>query len=147
MLNKNKFKQNDNKTIGAIFCHVIKIKLLIQLKPSITFGNQKWKGATPLFIIKAEAKIIFIIFFLFSNKKSHSIKENKIIENNKILEAKAWVKKYFKDASDENKLLFFIERGIKDNKLISKPIHTLNQEEELILIKVPLINVKINKSL
>jgi hypothetical protein len=40
------------------------MKLLIQFKPSITLGNQKWKGATPLFIIKAEAKIKFIIFFL-----------------------------------------------------------------------------------
>jgi hypothetical protein len=40
-LNKNKFKQKDNKIIGAIFCHVIKIKLFIQFKPSITLGNQK----------------------------------------------------------------------------------------------------------
>jgi Ni,Fe-hydrogenase I cytochrome b subunit len=73
--------------------------------------------------------------------------ENKIIENNNTLEAKAWVKKYFKDASEENKLLFFIERGIKDNKLISNPIQTLSQEEDLILIKVPNIKVKKNKSL
>jgi hypothetical protein len=40
-LNKNKFKQKDNKIIGAIFCQVIKIKLFIQFKPSITLGNQK----------------------------------------------------------------------------------------------------------
>jgi hypothetical protein len=64
-LNKNKFKQKDNKIIGAIFCHVIKIKLFIQFKPSITLGNQKWKGATPLFIIKADARIMFKIFFYF----------------------------------------------------------------------------------
>lgn len=121
--------------------------MFIQFSPSITLGNQKWKGGTPLFIIKADARIIFMIFFLFSIRKSHSIKENKIILNNKILDAKAWVKKYFKDASEENKLLLFIERGIKDNKLISKPIHTLNQEEELIVIIVPLININKNKSL
>lgn len=59
------------------------------------------------------------------------------MENNKTLEAKAWVKKYFNDASEENKLFNFIVRGIKDNKLISNPIHTLNQEDELILIIVP----------
>jgi hypothetical protein len=79
-----------------------------------------------------------LIFELKFKKVFHSIKkENKIIENNKTLDAKAWVRKYFKEASEENKLLIFIVRGIKDNKLISKPIHTLNQEEEQILIIVP----------
>jgi hypothetical protein len=39
--NKKKFKQNDNKIIGAIFCQVIKINLFIQFNPSITLGNQK----------------------------------------------------------------------------------------------------------
>lgn len=147
-LNKKKFKQKDSRIMGAIFCQVIKIKLFIQFNPSITFGNQKWKGATPLFSINEEEKIIFRIFFLLSKKKFHSIiNENKIIENNRILDAKAWVKKYFNEASEENKLLFFIDRGIKDNKLISKPIHILNQEEDLTLIIVPKINVKKNKSL
>jgi hypothetical protein len=56
------FKQKESKIIGAIFCQVIKIKLFIQFRPSITFGNQKWKGATPLFIIKEDAKIKLIIF-------------------------------------------------------------------------------------
>ena len=46
---------------GAIFCQVIKSILLIQFNPSITTGNQKWKGAMPIFIINEEAKIIFII--------------------------------------------------------------------------------------
>lgn len=52
-----KEKQNLKIIIGAIFCHVIKIKLLIQFRPSMTLGNQKWKGATPLFNIKEEEKI------------------------------------------------------------------------------------------
>jgi len=34
-------------------------------------------------------------------------------------------------------LFVFIERGIKDKRLISKPIQILNQEEEEILINVP----------
>lgn len=120
--------------------------MLIQFKPSITIGNQKWKGAIPVFNIKAEAKIILILAmlkFIF-----HSIKnENKIIENNKILEAKAWVRKYFKEASEENKLFNFIVKGTKDNKLISKPIHTLNQDEEETLIIVPKNNVNKNSIL
>jgi hypothetical protein len=39
--NKKKFKQKDKIINGAIFCHVIKIKLFVQFNPSITFGNQK----------------------------------------------------------------------------------------------------------
>ena len=141
------FKQKERSTIGAIFCHVIKIILLIQLKPSITIGNQKWKGAIPVFIIKEDAKII-LIFELKFNIIFHSIKkENKIIENNRILDARAWVRKYFSDASEENKLFNFIVKGIKDNKLISKPIQTLNQDDELILIIVPKNNVDKNSIL
>lgn len=81
-------------------------------------------------------------FFIFNEKIN-----NKIIENNRVLEAKACVKKYFKEASEENKLLDFIIRGIKDNKLISNPIQILNQEEDEILIKVPIINVNKNNIL
>jgi hypothetical protein len=67
--------------------------------------------------------------------------KNKIIENNRIDEAKAWVKKYFKEASEENKLFVLIIKGIKDNKLISRPIQAPNHEEEETVNKVPLINV------
>jgi len=141
------FKQKDKIIIGATFCQVIKIILLIQFNPSITIGNQKWKGAIPIFIIKEEAKIILILELKF-NKNFHSIiKENRIIENNKILEARACVKKYFKEASDENKLFNFIVKGIKDNKLISKPIQILNQEDEQTLIMVLINKVNINNIL
>lgn len=67
------------------------------------------------------------------------IKEKKIIENKSILDAKTCVKKYFNEASHENKFWEFIDKGIKDNKLISNPIQILNHEEELILIIVPKI--------
>lgn len=36
--------------MGVIFCHVIKIKQFNQDNPSIILGNQKWKGADPIFI-------------------------------------------------------------------------------------------------
>lgn len=120
---------------------------MIQFKPSITIGNQKWKGAIPIFIIKDDAKIILIFEFKFKII-FHSIrKENKIIENNKILDAIACVRKYFREASEENKLFSFIVRGIKDNKLISNPIQTLNHEEELTLINVPRNSVNKNNIL
>lgn len=43
--------------------------------------------------------------------------------------------------------MYFIVRGIKDNKLISRPIQTLNHEEEQILIIVPKNNVIKNNNL
>lgn len=49
--------------IGAIFCHVSKIRQFIHDRPSITSGNQKWKGAAPIFVKRAELKInkIFLL--------------------------------------------------------------------------------------
>lgn len=69
------------------------------------------------------------------------------MKNNNTLEAKAWVKKYLRAASEVNKLFVFIIKGIKDNKLISKPIQILNQEEDEILIIVPKININKNNIL
>lgn len=54
-------------------------------------------------------------------------------------EAKAWIKKYFKAASLDIKLLISIIKGIIDNKLISSPIHTPNHELAEIEINVPKI--------
>lgn len=70
-----------------------------------------------------------------------------MIENKKIEEANACVKKYFNEDSDENKFFDLIIKGIKDNKLISKPIQILNQDEEEIAIKVPVIIDIKNKNL
>ena len=126
------------KIIGAIFCHVNKIKEFIQFKPSITSGNQKWKGAAPNLVSNAEFIIIIKVELIF--REINSIFNNIIIiENNKINEAKAWVIKYFNDDSDENILLTELNKGIIDNKLISNPIHIPIQEYEEIEIKVPII--------
>jgi hypothetical protein len=70
---------------------------------------------------------------------------NKIELNKKIAEASACVKKYFNEASVDNKLFVSIIKGIKDNKLISNPIQAPNHELEEIAIKVPLTNVVKNK--
>lgn len=119
---------------------------MIQFNPSITIGNQKWKGGIPIFIIKIETKIILIIEFILCNKFVFN-NDKKIKKNNKILDAKACVKKYFKAASDEYKLFIFIIKGINDKRLISKPIHTLNHEAEQILMIVPKNNVNKNNIL
>lgn len=72
---------------------------------------------------------------------------NNITEKSKIVEAKAWTRKYFKEDSEENKFFDLIIKGIKDNKLISKPIHTVNQELAEIEIIEPMIKVDKNKNL
>lgn len=64
-----------------------------------------------------------------------------------MFEAMAWVKKYFNVASEENKFCDFIDKGIKDNRLTSRPIQMLNHEEDEILINVPNIKVIKNNNL
>lgn len=143
---KLKFKQYEHNIKGAIFCQVIKIRLFHQLSPSITPGNQKWKGAAPLFKSK-EDKIANVIKFEFKLiiEKVFNWIIKKMELNRKIAEANACVRKYFKEASVESKLFVSIIKGINDNKLISNPIQAPSQELEEIEIKVPLINVVKNK--
>lgn len=67
---------------------------------------------------------------------------DKIIENKRIDEAKAWVKKYFRLLSEDIK--FFLPsfiKGINESKLISNPIHAPNHEFEEIVINEPEINI------
>lgn len=63
-----------------------------------------------------------------------------ITANKSKAEARAWTKKYFRAASAENWLLWVI-KGIKDNKLISKPTQAPNQDVEEIAINDPIIKV------
>lgn len=118
--------------MGEIFCHVIKIKQFIQDNPSMTLGNQKWNGADPIFINKVEFIKIEILLFI---SKFKNIILFKII-NKKLIDAIDWIKKYFNKASEENKFFELEIRGVKLNKLISKPIQHPNHELEVIEIKV-----------
>ena len=69
--------------------------------------------------------------------------KNKIVVNKNTEEANACVRKYFNEASVDINLLSLI-RGIKDNKLISKPIQAPNQELAEIEISVPIIKIMKN---
>lgn len=123
--------------IGAIFCHVNKIRQVSQDKPSITSTNQKWKGAAPIFVKSAELNIMVKLFEIALEKKK--LFDNIIIENKINVEAKAWVIKYFKEASEENRFLCLFIRGIIDRRLISKPNHIPIQERDEIEINDPII--------
>jgi hypothetical protein len=134
--------------IGAIFCQVNRISALFQLNPSITSGNQKWNGAAPNLIISAEFSIsinvefirglinsfvnlfLFLIYLLF-------LIIYIITDINRIRDAIACVIKYFIDASVEKTFFFSEKIGITDNRLISSPIHILNQEYDETEISVP----------
>lgn len=63
--------------------------------------------------------------------------------NKKLIEAIDWVRKYFREASDERRFFELAISGINLNKLISNPIQQPNQEEEEIEIIV--LKIKINK--
>lgn len=56
--------------------------------------------------------------------------------NKKLIEASDWMRKYFKDASEENKFFELEIRGMKLSKLISRPIQHPNHELEEIEINV-----------
>lgn len=71
----------------------------------------------------------------------------KITANKKIAEARACVKKYFSEASEDIKLFVLIIKGINDNKLISNPIQAPNQEFDEMVIKVPPTKVIKNNNL
>jgi len=78
---------------GVIFCQVIIIKHENQFNPSNIEGNHKWNGINLNFINNG---IIINKLLLFINNRFLLIKKI-----NKIIEAKAWIKKYFIVASIE----------------------------------------------
>ena len=125
----------DNKYKGAIFCKVINITHWIHLKPFITWGNQKWKGAAPNLISKAvDIKIKDFV-------DSVNIMAPKIMK----AEPMAWTKKYFKAASVAYWLFFIEIHGINDIRFNSKPHHAPNQESDEIDKITPPIKVEKNK--
>lgn len=78
---------------GVIFCQVIIIKHENQFNPSNIEGNHKWNGINLNFINNGR---IINKLLLFINNRFLLIKKI-----NKIIEAKAWIKKYFIVASIE----------------------------------------------
>lgn len=128
----------DNKIIGPIFCEVINKSVEFQFKPEIIEGSHWWKGAAANLIIKALIKI------------NELIVEKIFMLNNLIIiitEAIAWIIKYFKAASLWYLLFFFMIKGIKTIRLISKANQVINQEfvDEIITIDKNIImkNIKL----
>lgn len=49
--------------IGASFCHVRIVRLVMVVEPWVTSGSQRWNGAAATFIIRAS--VISVIEMLF----------------------------------------------------------------------------------
>lgn len=82
----------ETKVKGAIFWTVDSKYTWGHVSPSITWGNQKWNGALPIFNNK-ENKIKVIL------KK---VKEkDKNLDEIKRAEPKAWIRKYLRAASEK----------------------------------------------
>lgn len=124
------------KNIGASFWIVRRINAWGQNKPSITWGNQKWRGAAPNFINKDKAIKVYEILTVYIYKDLDIIK---------IVEARAWTRKYLIAASVKWEFSFVEIRGIKDSRLSSKPNHAPNQEVEEIERREPVRRVKKNR--
>lgn len=65
-----------------------------------------------------------------------------MMERRRIIEAVAWVRKYFVAASVERGLVLLIIRGIRANRFISSPTHIMNRLELSIVIMGPIKIVK-----
>lgn len=115
----------DNKAKGAIFCQVNKMNEFVQFSPLKTSGNQKWKGAAPIFNNRDVLSIVDSVISRMSERGFFILKKW-IIENNRIEEAIAWVIKYFNALSEGYLFLWFLISGIIERRLISKPIQAVN---------------------
>jgi len=92
-----KLFKNDNMIKGAIFCHVKIIKHWGHSTYIITWGNQKWRGATPAFVIKVKEIINSLNWVRLNIEKLEFKKMQKI----KAVDATACTKKYLIEASTE----------------------------------------------
>jgi len=133
-----------NRTIGAIFCHVNTNKQFNQSSPSITSGNQKWKGAIPIFVRSLEFIVIINVDWINVLEAILVLFIIMIIDIRIIVDAIACVMKYLIEDSADSIFFWFCIRGIIDKRLISSPSHIPNHEYEEIEIIVLIIKVDMN---
>jgi len=105
--------------------------------PCITEGNQKWTGAAPIFKRRA-LKITVLGSIEITNNLGAAAKIK--------ADPKAWIRKYFRAASDEYKFDFDVMRGMKESRFSSSPSQAVNHEEEEKAIKVPVRRESINNN-
>jgi len=128
------------KINGAIFCQVKIMVHWTQVAIFITWGNQKWNGAIPIFTQRAIKIISFWMLIILVSVLALVISLVKII----IKEAIAWAKKYLIAVSVERGVNLTTNKGISLIKLISKPSQQVNHElaEQAIVVPITKVNKK-----
>ena len=132
-------KQKRIRIKGASFCQKRMIQILIHFKPSVTWGTQKWKGALPILIkslMKTKVMKMFRWFILLWEKLYQKM------EAIRIDEASAWIRKYFKEASEFRGDLLLRRIANKAIMLTSKLIQVAIQDGDEIADNDPRIKIK-----
>jgi len=101
--------------IGASFCTEDSKKQFIHEIEDITDGYHMWNGASPILIIRLNISIVNILMFVAVHRN--------ILVISRILDPKAWIRKYFTIASvswnfDEDIII-----GMKHSRFNSIVIH------------------------
>lgn len=123
------------KIKGPIFWGTSITSIVSHFRPSEIAGAQWCKGATPIFNIRETSKILTI--------PTPGLLIIKILIIS-IIEAVAWVIKYFSAASDWYLFFFNLIKGININMLISIIIQVVNQDFVETIIKVDNSVITIN---
>lgn len=129
--------------IGAIFCHVSRISPDIREIPWVTSGTHRWNGARPIFMDNAIVNIRDEIE-LYELVKVHWPVFMKLMIDPiiRIIDAVAWIKKYFDAASVDRGLALLMRIGIIASMLISSPTQINSQWVLNNVIRVPEIRVR-----
>lgn len=114
------------------------MKVLIQFNPLTTSGSQKWNGAAPIFIRRADLIMQDSVIEKFLVRGSLALIKRTTL-NKRREEAITWVIKYFIAASAGYLFRWLFNKGIRDNRLISNPIQAVSHERAEIAMKVPMI--------
>lgn len=127
---------------GANFCHVNRISPDDKGIPWVTSGTQKWKGASPSFMVSAIVMIMDAVgLYNFITVHWPEYMRLSRTANMRSMDAVACVKKYLVAASVDRGLCCFINIGIIANMFISKPIQIKSQWELIMTIRVPRMTV------
>ena len=102
-------------------------------------GNQKWKGAAPIFIKIVAVRIKGIVSVILVLFKSSG-------DSSKIDEPTLWIKKYLMVDSVLRFVWGFIIKGTMENILISILNHIINQLGADRIRRVDKINIEDNKN-
>jgi hypothetical protein len=107
----------------------------------ISSGNQKCKGGAPAFINKEINTRVSVT----SKVKTCEVLALRVVPAINIVDARAWTRKYLRQASVRFLLILLSMMGAMLIRLISSPIQLVNHELALIAISEPRIKVVINK--